>query len=261
MFAELISFRTTASVAEPSSENPKFPLYLLPSSFKVNGRKRQPQDQHQNFLPAPPPTKLSRTGPSTLRCLACRTDLAFQSQIVSKGFHGRHGRAYLVSPPPPASLPTHNSAPLDPEQKKELLNTRLGPKETRQLVTGSHVVADLFCQTCDAKLGWKYVDAGEQDQKYKVGKFILETARVVVEHGLEHVEDQHHKGEKGGKLVTKRDGVNSAQEQDGDGIQFDSDDEDECDEIFAGVWDPELVAKRRNERAQAYNLPSAAGKR
>ncbi|CRK35816.1 hypothetical protein BN1708_016471, partial [Verticillium longisporum] len=37
------------------------------------------------------------------------------------------------------------------------------------LVTGWHVVADITCAVCHAKLGWKYVDAREEAQKYKVG--------------------------------------------------------------------------------------------
>jgi len=38
-------------------------------------------------------------------------------------------------------------------------------------------------------------------------------------------------------------------EEENDGvIMFDSEDEDECDDLFAGIWDPEVVAKRRSRR-------------
>ncbi|KAK1700226.1 Yippee/Mis18, partial [Colletotrichum godetiae] len=97
----------------------------------------------------------------TLRCSTCSCDIAFSSQIVSKGFTGRYGRAYLIAP------------------TGSLANVRIGKCENRQLVTGWHVVADITCVLCNAKLGWKYVDAKELSQKYKVGKFILEVERVV----------------------------------------------------------------------------------
>jgi hypothetical protein len=33
-----------------------------------------------------------------------------------------------------------------------------------------------------------------------------------------------------------------------DEIEFDSQDEDECEDLFAGVWSPQLAKKRRNRR-------------
>jgi hypothetical protein len=47
------------------------------------------------------------------------------------------------------------------------VNVSLGPKENRQLITGLHTVADIFCTVCDANLGWKYEMAYEETQKYK----------------------------------------------------------------------------------------------
>jgi len=109
----------------------------------------------------------------------------------------------------------------------------------RELLTGAHVVADVSCVVCGTVLGWKYVDAKEPAQKYKIGKFILETKRVVVgtcwedgvvERDLKEVDMDSGRGE--GEDV----------------VGFDSEDEDECEDLFAGVWDPELVAKRRGKR-------------
>jgi len=101
-------------------------------------------------------------------------------------------------------------------------------------LTGAHVVADVSCLICGTVLGWKYVDAKEPGQRYKIGKFILETKRVVVG-------------------VCWEDGVGDSEESDvrnreDEVIVFDSEDEDECEDLFAGVWDPELVAKRRSKR-------------
>jgi len=114
----------------------------------------------------------------------------------------------------------------------------------RELLTGAHVVADVSCAICATVLGWKYVDAKESAQKYKIGKYILEMMRVGLgvswEDGDEDELEQEEQGlsmEVGGK-GKEEDGV----------VVFDSEDEDECEDLFAGVWDAEVVAKRRSRR-------------
>jgi hypothetical protein len=120
----------------------------------------------------------------------------------------------------------------------DLINTKTGRNVSRELLTGAHVVADVTCAICQTVLGWKYVDAKELGQRYKIGKFILETKRVVMrvcwEDGV--VQESGDEGE------------NTLEEEDEDVVVFDSEDEDECEELFAGVWDPETVAKRRGRR-------------
>ncbi|OAA69579.1 yippee family protein [Cordyceps fumosorosea ARSEF 2679] len=160
-----------------SATPPVFPSYLLPSfSFPFLRRRRRPSSPSTTptatttTTTTPAPRRLARLGPDTLRCSACSADLALSAQIVSKGFTGRYGRALLVSPPSPSDDD-------DDDDEAALLNIRLGRLENRQLVTGWHVVADISCATCGRKLGWKYVDAREKSQRYKVGKYILETER------------------------------------------------------------------------------------
>lgn len=80
-------------------------------------------------------------------------------------------------------------------------------------------------------LGWKYVEAEEEGQKYKVGKFILETERVVK--GCEWEE---------------RDSRGKGQGQ-GEEIEFDSQDEDEREDLFSGIWSQWLARRRRRNRA------------
>jgi hypothetical protein len=184
-------------------------------------------------------SRLARTAPDTLRCSCCSTELAFASQIVSKGFTGRYGRAYLVAPPAPPA-------------EQDLANVRVGRNENRQLVTGWHVVADISCTMCSSKLGWKYVDAKEPSQKYKVGKFILETERVMthrqwgdvlvetVDLSLEDEKDDRH------RRFRDDDAEEQQEEDDNDEIEFDSGNDDECEDIFAGTWDAETVARRRS---------------
>ena len=121
----------------------------------------------------------------------------------------------------------------------DLINTRTGWSVNRELLTGAHVVADVMCSICDTVLGWKYVDAKEHEQKYKIGKFILETKRVVM--GVRWEDGGVGEGE--GEVEEGK-----IEELSGDVVVFDSEDEDECEDLFAGVWDPEVVAKRRGRR-------------
>eukprot|EP01099_Mayorella_cantabrigiensis_P005104 TRINITY_DN3994_c0_g1_i1.p1 TRINITY_DN3994_c0_g1~~TRINITY_DN3994_c0_g1_i1.p1 ORF type:complete len:123 (+),score=21.41 TRINITY_DN3994_c0_g1_i1:152-520(+) len=58
------------------------------------------------------------------------------------------------------------------------VNVSAGPKEDRILTTGLHTVADIFCNDCQTAVGWKYLEAFEESQKYKVGKYILEKAKI-----------------------------------------------------------------------------------
>lgn len=168
------------------------------------------------------------------------------------------------------------------------MNITVGRPEPRNLVTGAHVVADINCSTCGVKIGWKYVDAREQAQKYKVGKFILETERVMLFRSWEDVqpgdEEASHghfysasapagsfngrrkKSTFGGSRkqstssepasstsddVVEEEHSESESERD---ITFDSDDDDECEDIFTGVWDAATVAKRRNSKVSSRQL-------
>ena len=44
------------------------------------------------------------------------------------------------------------------------------------LSTGSYVLVDVGCRLCGVKLGWKYLAADNQDQKYKENCVILQQA-------------------------------------------------------------------------------------
>lgn len=49
-----------------------------------------------------------------------------------------------------------------------------GPVENRVLISGLHKVADARCTVCSNVLGWMYVEAKEESQKYKEGRILLE---------------------------------------------------------------------------------------
>ena len=125
-----------------------------------------------------------------------------------------------------------------------LPNTKIGRSVNRELLTGQHVVADVSCIICSAVLGWKYLDAKEAAQKYKIGKYILEMKRVVLAVGWE---DGVGEGDEVGQVFEGA-REEEAEYEDDDVVVFDSEDEDECEDLFAGTWDPEVVAKRRGKR-------------
>uniref|UniRef100_A0ACD6A064 Uncharacterized protein n=2 Tax=Avena sativa TaxID=4498 RepID=A0ACD6A064_AVESA len=58
------------------------------------------------------------------------------------------------------------------------VNVNTGEKDDRMMTTGMHTVCDIFCVACGSILGWKYLSAFEKDQRYKVGKFILERCKI-----------------------------------------------------------------------------------
>ncbi|CAI2371063.1 unnamed protein product [Moneuplotes crassus] len=91
------------------------------------------------------------------KCLSCKVHLAATNCVVSKEFKGSTGTAYLI---------------------EDVINTFDGSTEERELMSGLHVVCDIFCVNCCNYVGWRYLKAYNEDQKYKEGKFILERALI-----------------------------------------------------------------------------------
>ncbi|KAL3035260.1 hypothetical protein AAZX31_02G240600 [Glycine max] len=58
------------------------------------------------------------------------------------------------------------------------VNVTVGVNEDRQMLTGMHTVADIFCVGCGSIVGWRYETAHEKSQKYKEGKSVLERYKV-----------------------------------------------------------------------------------
>ncbi|GAB1742325.1 hypothetical protein NU219Hw_g7878t1 [Hortaea werneckii] len=268
-----------------------FPTYLVPS---LPFRRRQSSTDSNatstttttSSSSSPPPTDSFLTGhASHLRCARCAADLALSSQIISKGFTGRHGRAYLVAPStsaisaaPPLNLHT---ARAKNAALPNLPNTYTHKPVPRQLVTGAHTVGDISCAQCGSALGWKYVAAEEEGQRYKVGKFILETKRVCRSSTWENeVDDDGGMADvaAGEELQRRRrDSVDYRQRMrrrssygvhppdevsrpfPEDDVEFDSQDEDECEDLFLGVWTPQLAAKRRKAKMFARCVEEGDG--
>lgn len=235
----------------PSLPSPPtlFPAYLIPS---LPFRRRQSSTDSTDTALSNTTTSTPSSSPPTdsylsghvshLRCARCLADLALSSQIVSKGFTGRHGRAYLVESAAAHDVPTTKSRN-DP--LPNLPNTYTHKPVPRQLVTGAHTVGDVSCAHCGSVLGWKYVAAQEEAQRYKVGKFILETKRIakttVWENDAETSDGQVASG-------TSRRRSTAMPPNEMPSVEFDSQDEEECEDLFLGLWTPQLAAKRRKAK-------------
>lgn len=116
-------------------------------------------------------------GPQVYTCGHCRTHLTSHDDIISKSFHGRHGRAYLFD---------------------QCVNVTIGPPEDRFLITGLHSVCDIFCKRCKEMVGWTYAKAYEQSQKYKEGKYIIEKINLHLEEN-DYYDVVHPAGERSDK--------------------------------------------------------------
>lgn len=226
---------SNSSVAT-SSSNP-FTRCLTPTPIPVS-------DESTTIVP--PDGKFLQGHTSHIQCAKCSTDLCLTSQIISKGFTGRHGRAFLVQGSP-SHVQTNAAA---------LPNTFQNKNIPRNLVTGQHIVSDISCAICGSTLGWKYVEASEDSQKYKVGKFILETKRIRVSVSWEADEDEDGANQAYDEILPlpPREMKKLADDHTAGGqqLEFDSQDEDECEDLFAGVWSPQLAAKRRSRKRERF---------
>ncbi|KAL1933364.1 hypothetical protein VTP01DRAFT_7454 [Rhizomucor pusillus] len=92
-------------------------------------------------------------GTAIYGCLNCKTHLTTADAIISRQFQGQYGQAYLFH---------------------YVVNIFEGEAEDRAMTTGLHTVRDISCTKCHTVLGWTYVRAYSEDNKYKEGKFILE---------------------------------------------------------------------------------------
>ncbi|KAL9988356.1 hypothetical protein ACROYT_G002793 [Oculina patagonica] len=110
---------------------------------------------------------LDHPGGTTLySCANCDTALTNRSELTSMRFNGATGRAFLF---------------------KKVVNLTFSEVQDRVMLTGRHMVRDVFCKNCDTKLGWMYEYATEESQQYKEGQVILERALVTESEGIEEI--------------------------------------------------------------------------
>lgn len=72
----------------------------------------------------------------------------------------KYGLAYLVS---------------------EVVNVSSAHHSSRTLSTGQYIIAVVTCKLCGNTLGWKYLSAAKESQKYKEGCYLIEKAKVIKE--------------------------------------------------------------------------------
>ncbi|KAL6235408.1 hypothetical protein BDW75DRAFT_142944 [Aspergillus navahoensis] len=221
-----------------------FPKFLLPPAI-FQTKKRNAGSSGSLSLPSEVPIdvtsgkKYLQGHISCIRCSTCAAELCLTTQIISKGFTGRHGRAYLVSAESTVTAP--------PCLGYSLPNTLLQSPVSRNLVTGAHTVSDIECVFCGSVLGWKYIKAEEQSQRYKVGKFILETNKIIKTSAWDPAFGANLTGSTGRYPPRPAEAPSSPMYE---GIEFDSQDEDECEDLFSGVWNPGLAVRRRTKVAR-----------
>lgn len=120
------------------------------------------------------------------------------------------------------------------------------------------------------------MEAAEESQKYKVGKYILETMRIRV--GVEWDGDEADDDEEFEEILplsarelkrlndgqqhhyNNHNNSGQQQQQQQQEVEFDSQDEDECEDLFAGVWSPQLALKRRLRRRERYSRKAMAAR-
>ena len=49
-----------------------------------------------------------------------------------------------------------------------------GPEKEQMMMTGLHKIKTIKCKRCRQSIGWTYVFAYEESEKYKEGKYIIE---------------------------------------------------------------------------------------
>eukprot|EP01112_Ceratiomyxa_fruticulosa_P013689 TRINITY_DN3865_c0_g1_i1.p1 TRINITY_DN3865_c0_g1~~TRINITY_DN3865_c0_g1_i1.p1 ORF type:complete len:169 (+),score=30.98 TRINITY_DN3865_c0_g1_i1:306-812(+) len=97
------------------------------------------------------------SGSSVYICNKCNCHFANVEDLLSKGFRGSGGKAYLF---------------------KNVVNFLVGDLEDRTFTSGDYTVRDLLCLQCMEVIGWRYEVSKDPSQQYKEGKFIIEKIKM-----------------------------------------------------------------------------------
>lgn len=109
-------------------------------------------------------------GTRLFSCSNCDTPLTNRAELISTRFTGATGRAFLFN---------------------RVVNLSYSEVQDRVMLTGRHMVRDVSCKNCEAKLGWVYEFATEDNQRYKEGRVILERALVTESEGFDEHNTSH----------------------------------------------------------------------
>jgi len=75
-------------------------------------------------------------------CKNCKIHFADATNLISKAFRGKTGTAFLFG---------------------SVINVFMGPESEKTMMTGVHIVSDVYCVQCSTVIGWTYVKAFEED--------------------------------------------------------------------------------------------------
>jgi len=92
-------------------------------------------------------------------CSQCQSHIACKALLVWPGYMGHRIPAFLF---------------------RETVNLEIvGNERKTTLSTGDYTLVDVHCRVCGTYLGWKYVSAPDNSEKYKQGMFLLEQAKLI----------------------------------------------------------------------------------
>ena len=116
-----------------------------------------------------------------------------RNELISTRFTGATGRAFLFNKVSVSLENVHTFCKCYSGTEQivycifvlQVVNLKMSEVMDRVMLTGRHMVRDVFCKNCDAKLGWMYEFATEDNQRYKEGRVILERALIQECNGID----------------------------------------------------------------------------
>lgn len=92
------------------------------------------------------------------RCKQCATPVSCKcDHVKGANFHGKFGAAIFMY---------------------QVWNIQCDPPEEQNMQTGRYTIQTVNCSTCRTYLGWNYLHAHERLERYKEGRFCIESAQV-----------------------------------------------------------------------------------
>ena len=103
-----------------------------PSGSQVMAKRRRDSDDSSER----DESSTQNTSQDIYSCRHCGVHFCYHADMVSPDFHGKTGQAYLFA---------------------KCLNVFVGPQSEKEMMTGRHIVVDIYCIRCKIIIGWSYV--------------------------------------------------------------------------------------------------------
>jgi len=103
------------------------------------------------------------TNPSQIifKCSKCKAEIVSDKGLIWEGFMGQGRPAFLFR--------------LDSVVNVE----ECGEPRKQELSTGEYALIDVRCRICFASLGWRYLSASNEEQKYKEGATLIDQSALL----------------------------------------------------------------------------------